>query len=260
MSGAIGKPGTARPGVGPFPLPPLPVVKIRLLILSAVAATLLCGGCATTYRVQVSALANPQLAAANPTYTFVSSKPKEQDLGDLQFQEVLRHVQQALAAHGFHEADRPADAGVNLFVDFGVGNPVTHTYTFTTPIYAEVGGGYSTRTNKSTDANGKTTTTTETVRVPGRYERVGTDVTVNSVTTYRKYLRLSARLRQSGVPAERGREAWTVTAIVDDQRADLRAALPLLAEAIEPYIGQDTGRAIIVRFEEKDGQLVRVSD
>lgn len=237
-----------------------PTVKIRFLSLVLAGAGLLLGGCATTYQVQVSALANPQLAAANTRYTFVSSKPKEQDLGDLQFQEVLRHVQQVLADQGFHEADKPGAAAINLFVDFGVGNPVTRTYTFTTPIYAEVGGGYQTHTTKTTDASGKTSTTTEAVRVPGRYERVGTDVTVNSVTTYRKYLRLSARLRQSGVPAEKGREVWTVTAIVDDQRADLRAALPLLAQAIEPYVGRDTGRAIIVRFQEKDGRLVRADE
>ena len=94
--------------------------------------------------------------------------------------------------------------------------------------------------------------------MPGRYERVGTDVSVNTITTYRKYLRLSARLRQEGIPAEKGREVWTVTAIVDDQRADLRATLPLLSEAITPYVGRDTGQAIIVEFKLKDGRLVRV--
>jgi hypothetical protein len=232
-------------------------LKNILHILLATAGLFL-AGCTTTYQVQVSALANPQLAATNRHYVFVNGKTKDQNPGDLQFQEVLRHVQSALAPNGLQQVDTPADADLNIFVDFGVGNPVTRTYTFSTPVYAELGGGYRTRSSRSKDASGNTVTTTETIRVPGRYERVGTDVSVNTITTYRKYLRLSARLRQEGIPAEKGREVWTVTAIVDDQRADLRATLPLLSEAITPYVGRDTGQAIIVEFKLKDGRLVRV--
>ncbi|MBP9913906.1 MAG: hypothetical protein KBF26_10935 [Opitutaceae bacterium] len=230
-------------------------MKIRLRLPLALL-TLLLGGCATTYHVQVSALANPALAASKRTYTFASASENAGRVGDLQFQEVLRHVQRALAPQGFREAAPPAASELNLFVDFGIGDPVNRTYTFSSPIYAELGGGYSTRTRETTDATGKKSTTTETVRIPGRYERVGTDVTTNSVTTYRKHLRLSARLHESGVAPEKGREVWTVTAVCDDQGADLRAALPLLAEAIAPYAGVDTGRAILLTLEQKNGQLV----
>jgi hypothetical protein len=40
-----------------------------------------------------------------------------------------------------------------------------------------------------------------------------------------------------------------------EEAADL---LPLLTEAIAPYAGTDTGRAIVVEFEEQDGRLVPV--
>lgn len=236
--------------------PMLPVKPFRIFFVLLAAGLL--AGCATTYHVQVSALANPALAANKRTYTFASTGAQGRQPGDLQFQEVLRHVQTALAGRGFREAGNPAENELNVFVDFGIGDPVTHTYTFSTPIYAELGGGYTTRTRQTTDASGKTSTTTETIRVPGRYERVGTDVSTNTVTTYRKHLRLSARLAERGVNPEKGREVWTVTAICDDQRADLRAALPLLAAAIAPYAGADTGRAIIIEFEEKNGTLVPV--
>jgi len=49
-----------------------------------------------------------------------------------------------------------------------------------------------------------------------------------------------------------------VTAISDDQRADLRVTLPLLAEAMAPYLGTDSGRAVVMEFEEKNGALVPV--
>lgn len=232
--------------------PIFPVVLAAILLLG--------GGCATTHQVQVSALAHPQLAASTRTYVLAAGHATEQDWGELQFQEVLSHVRPALVANGYRETDRPADGdSLSLFVDFGVGDPVARTYTFSTPIYAELGGGYTTRTTTTKDASGKNVTTTESVRLPGRYERVGTDVTVNTITTYRKHLRLSARLREAGVPPEKGREVWTVTAIVDDQHSDLRAALPLLAAAIEPHLGRDTRRAVWEEFREHDGRLERVT-
>jgi len=212
-------------------------------------------GCASTYQVQVSALADPELANSHRTYAFALSTPEAEDLGDLQFQEVARHLRAGLARRGYNEAPSPGAADLNLFVDFGMGDPVTTTYTFATPLYAEIGGGYSTRTRESKDAKGNTTMVTETVPVPGHYQQVGTDVTVNSITTFRKHLRLSARVRDAGTSSTKGLEAWTVTAIVDDRAGDLRAALPLLAAALEPYIGRDTLRTIIVEFEREDGQL-----
>jgi hypothetical protein len=230
-------------------------MKKMLPALLCVSAALLFGGCATTYRVQVSALADAALSAANRNYSFAAAQG--QSPGDLQLLEAQRQVRAALTRQGFRETSQVM-ADLNIFVDYGIGDPVTRTHTFSTPLYAELVGGYSTRTRQTTDATGKTVSTTETVRVPGRYERVGTDVTTNSVTTYRKHLRLSARLNESGVAPAQGREVWTVTAISDDQRADLRVTLPLLAEAMATYLGTDTGRAVVIEFEEKNGALVPV--
>lgn len=230
-------------------------MKKMLPALLCASAALLLSSCATTYRVQVSALADTELSAANRSYSFAAAHG--QSAGDLQLIEAQRHVRTALAQQGFRATERTAST-LHIFLDYGIGDPVTRTHTFSTPIYAELGGGYSTRTRQTTDATGKTTSTTETVRIPGRYERVGTDVTTNSVTTYRKDLRLSARLNEEGVAPHQGREVWTVTAISDDQRADLRVTLPLLAEASAPYLGTDSGQAIVVEFEEKAGRFVPV--
>lgn len=218
-----------------------------LLPLLAVAALAL-GGCATTHRVQVDALAHPDLAPAKRTYAFATSGKAGPQPSDLRTDEVLRQVAQVLAERGFRAVPAAA-AELNIFVDFGVGDPVTRAYTFTTPIYAEVGGRYATRTRETKDADGKTQTTVEQVYIPGNYMRVGTDISTNSVTTYRKHLRLSARLREAGVKPEAGREVWTITAVSDDSEGDLRAALPLLTAAIEPHLATDTGRAIVVELD-----------
>ncbi len=228
-------------------------MKKTLLAPFLALAALTFGGCATTYQVQVSALADAELSAVNRSYSFAATQGQRR--GDLQLLEAQRQVRATLSRQGFRETGVAA-ADLSIFVDYGIGDPVTRTHTFSTPIYAELGGGYSTRTRQTTDAAGKTTTTTETVRIPGRYERVGTDITTNAVTTYRKHLRLSARLNESGVAPSQGREVWTVTAISDDQHADIRLTLPLLAEAMAPYLGTDSGRAVVVEFVEKAGALV----
>uniref|UniRef100_UPI0040495CDB hypothetical protein n=1 Tax=Cephaloticoccus sp. TaxID=1985742 RepID=UPI0040495CDB len=231
---------------------------MKLLSFILATGALMLGGCATTYQVQVSALADPELATGNRLFQFTQAEESKAEPGDLQYREVLRNLSGMLSAHGYVPAARSEVPGYTLLVDYGVGEPVTKTYTFATPVYAELGGGYTTRTKETKDAAGKVTKTSETVRVPGRYERVGTDVSINSVTTYRKYLQVSARLRQTGQSETRGPEAWTVTAVVDDERTDLRAALPLLVEAMAPYVGKDTHQAIVVEFTEKDGQFERV--
>lgn len=226
----------------------LPDVKMLRPVLAA--AALLLGGCATTHRVRVDALAHPDLAPAKRTYAFASTGKAGQQPGDLRYGEVLRQVETALAERGFRAAAADV-ADLNIFVDCGVGDPVTRAYTFTTPIYAEMGGRYTTRTRETKDADGKTRSTVEQVYVPGDYVRVGTDVSTNSVTTYRKHLRLSARLREPGVKPEAGREVWTITAVSDDQEGDLRAVLPLLTAAIKPYLATDTGKAIVVELDAK---------
>jgi hypothetical protein len=223
---------------------------VKLLLPLLAVAALALGGCASTHRVQIDALAHPALAPAKRTYVFASSGKAGQQPGDLRTDEVLRQVAQALAGRGFR-AVAGAEAELNIFVDFGVGDPVTRAYTFTTPIYAEMGGRYSTRTRETKDADGKTRSTVEEVYIPGNYVRVGTDITTNSVTTYRKHLRLSARLREAGVKPEAGREVWTITAVMDDQEGDVRAALPLLTAAIGPHLATDTGRAIVVELDAK---------
>lgn len=222
--------------------------------LFVLGLALLAGGCATTYQVAVSALAAPGLADGGRSYVFVSGSPSNRNTDDLQTQEVLGYVRQALSPRGFQLAGQPDAAQLNIFVDYGIGNPVTHVYTFATPVYAEFGGRIIRQTRTTKDAQGNSVTTAQTVVVPGRYERVGSDVTVGSVTTYRKYLRLSARLRQPGAPAESGQEAWTITALMDDPQTDLRAALPLLAAAITPYAGQNTHQAILLRFRMRNGR------
>lgn len=232
----------------------LPAMKSLRPFLAIAALAL--GGCATTHRVQVDALAHPELASAKRTYAFAATGKAGQQPSDLRTDEVLRQVRQALAGRGF-QAVPAAEAELNIFVDFGVGDPVTRAYTFTTPIYAEVGGRYSTRTRETKDADGKTRSTLEEVYIPGNYVRVGTDITTNSVTTYRKHLRLSARLREAGVRPEAGREVWTITAVMDDQEGDLRAALPLLAAAIGPHLATDTGQAIVVELDAKGNRAGR---
>lgn len=224
-------------------------MKNRLFAFLSLGLLLL-AGCATTYRVQVSALNDPALAATQRAYTLRSGLPGVGS-NDLEFREVARYVRAALAQRGFTEAADPARADLAIFISYGVGKPVARTYTTATPIYAEVGGGYYTTHEQSTDASGKTTTVSRTAYQPGYYQRVGTDTAVNTVVTYKKYLELSARDNRDPAHAATAREIWTLTAASNDLNADLREALPYLLAAAIPSLGENTHQAIFVEVPVK---------
>ncbi|WP_138223146.1 hypothetical protein [Nibricoccus aquaticus] len=225
------------------------------LFAALAAALLLLAGCAApSYLVRVDAINDPASAPALRTYTLASGS-KDLDPATLQFREASALLRNALNRRGYTEAPLPADAALNITIAYGIGQPETRTVTFSTPVYAELGGGRVQTVTKTTDATGKTSTSTQTRIIPGRYERVGNDVTTSTYTLYPKHLALSAREANSLTASTP--EIWNVTAYYQSASPDLRGDLPILVTAIEPSIGENTGRVINVRIIEQEGRLVR---
>lgn len=221
--------------------------------LPLLAALLLLGGCASpSHRVQVDAINDPAAIPELRTYTLTSGS-KDLDPATLQFREAASLVRAALARRGYFEAPRPEDAALRIALSYGIGRPETRTVTHSTPVYAELGGGRVQTVTKSTDASGKTTTTTQTHIVPGRYERVGNDVTTSNYTLYPKYLILSAR--DPAPLTGSAPEVWSISATYPSTSRELRGDLPVLVTAMEPYLGENTGHTITVKILEQEGRL-----
>jgi hypothetical protein len=213
--------------------------------LLALIATVLLGGCAgNAHRVLVDAINDPAATPALRTYTLTSGS-KDLDPSTLQFREASALLRTALSSRGYVEAAQPGDAALRIALSYGIGRPETRTVTHSYPVYAELGGGRVRTVTKNTDAAGKTTTSSQTTIVPGRYERVGSDVTTSTYTLYPKHVIISARETQtlSGSTPE----VWSVSASYQSHSADLRADLPVLIAAAKPYLGENTGHGITVK-------------
>jgi hypothetical protein len=215
--------------------------------------TLLAGCSSPAHRVRVDAINDPPAVPPLRTFTLVSGS-KDLDASTLRFREAASLLRAALARRGYTEAPRPADAAMRITIAYGIGQPETRTVTHSTPVYAELGGGRMQTVTKTTDAAGKTSTTTQTRIVPGRYERVGNDITTSTYTLYPKHLSLSARA--TGALTNEAPEIWSATAFYQSQSPDLRGDLPILMTAIEPYLGENTRQAIIVKIVEQEGRLI----
>lgn len=228
-----------------------PRIALLAFVVTATALLGVLTGCATTYRVQVNALSDPELAARLRTYTLAPGD-KDTRTTDLLYREMADHARAALLSAGLTETD-PTSAALRIELTYGTGDPVTRTITSTQPIYSEIGGGIARTTREVKDANGKVSTVTETSVIPGRYERVGTDVTSTTVTTYRKHVQLSARL-----PGDQGLEVWNASALTDDFNNDIRSMAPYLFAALGPQIGQRTPKAIVVELQADNPAVQRV--
>lgn len=229
-----------------------------LVLLCAV----LLQACSTTYEMEVNAIKNP--APSKPdadSYVLIPRDPSV-DTNDLGYQETVRWIKTALSAKGMYEALDPLEADMVIQVDYGMEPPRQEIRIIEVPEYRQIRGPghYETRTitNPSTGQ-------TQTIRifVPGqvRTELVGYSERAQTITINEKYMVLTAKqntLTESGdAPAE---EFWSVTVKNEDDSADLREYLPIMASAAADYIGEDTGKSQTVRLKSDDEVVAFVKE
>lgn len=227
--------------------------KIRHL-LAGFAVALLLQACTTTYEMQVDAIKNPQPVDPDAdSYVLVPRDP-DTDTSDLRYQETARWIKTALSAKGMYEALDPLDADMVIEVDYGMEPPRQEVRVVEEPVFQTVRGRGTWTTRQVRDPN---TGQIRTIRVyiPGRVsnELVGYQERAITKIVNEKYMVLTAKqnkLAESGdAPAE---ELWSVTVKNEDESADLREYLPIMASAATDYIGEDTQSATTVKLKSDD--------
>jgi len=234
-----------------MPFPNLP--NRFLLRLGLPLALLLAGGCQTPDRVTVDALSRPA-AVQSTSYRLITTNP-EIDPTTLRHKEAERLVKAAMAARGLYEAPDPAEADMIVTLDYGMGEPQSRIETTSRPEFTLTSGGsYPVTVRVGTAADGRPIYQTVYVYEPPRYVYSGEYRRDYMVTTYEKFLSLSARENRSSAdrPAE---EIWTVAVTSEGESDDFRKALPLLAAAAIDYIGTETNGVQTVRIDEDDGAV-----
>jgi hypothetical protein len=160
---------------------------LYLLIVFGVLAA----GCASTqqFRVSADSLARPDSVARKSYVLLPGNKGTGAD--DLQFQEYATYVQRALAARGLVHATRLEDADIAVFLSYGIGDPQTHYYTYSLPIWGQTGYSGSTTSGALNTFGGYGTYSGTTTYTP-TYGVTGYSNQLSSATTYFRFILLDA--------------------------------------------------------------------
>ena len=220
--------------------------------LLPLVAIILVSGCQSSYNFKVDAINNPEIASEElKSYTIVSSNAEISE-SDLEFKEAAEYVRTALSSKGYYEAPDVEHADMIIDISYGVGEPQIDFKTYSNPVYATRGGGYSTVATPVVDGKGNVTYVTTTVYHPPRVEMVGIEEKIVPITTYEKFLRLTSRDNREIDESEGPVQVWSIYVKNKDESDDLRKYLPLMAAASVPHIGENTESQTEVKLKEKD--------
>lgn len=223
------------------------VVLVAVLLLG-------CGG-RTKFIVRVDSLRDASPAAEKNSYLLLPANDKELNLDDLQFKEFGAYVQRALKTRGYTIPAKPEDLQVIILMGYGIGEPQTHEFIYSYPIFGQTSGGYSTF-NASTYGSGGYANTTGSIQQMPTFGVVGSGVASGSYTTYQRYLILWATDVDEYKKTGKIKTLWKTTITSEGSSDDLRLVFPYMVTAAIPYIGSNTGRKVTVTLKENDKSVL----
>lgn len=211
-------------------------------MLMAALLALFGAGCAQTYYFKVDALADPS-ARSGQTFALESGFADKPG-ATLRFRETADFVDRALRARGYQPTDVEA-ADLIITVQANLSGPLSDTEVRSSPVYYRTWGQSQIIRTPVRDANGQVRYVATRIYLPPETRFAGYRETERSIIVYEKSLDLTARTPD-------GVEVWTVSVRTVDRDSDLRAAIPYLAAAAMPYLGEVTEGAVVVKVDEGD--------
>ena len=118
-------------------------MKHRFLLV-VITVTLLTG-CATvhqSYNINVDSINAPQTEFKTKYLLLSGIKDVGED--DLQFREYVGYVDRALAMIGYTKATSFDEAEIAVYLSYGIGDPESHTYSYSVPTWGQTGVSSST--------------------------------------------------------------------------------------------------------------------
>lgn len=180
---------------------------------------------------------------------------KETDPSDLQFMEFSGLVEKILKEQGFIKVEAPEEAQIAVFLSYGIGNPQTHQYSYSVPIYGQTGVSSSQTFGTISSFGGMGTYSATTTYTP-RYGVTGYSRGVDSYTTHTRFLQLTAFDLVSFITSKKTVQLWKTEVTSTGSSNDLRLVFPYMAAAMMPYIGTNTDHKIKVSLPENDPKVL----
>ena len=237
-----------------------PVLRIPRRAVVLLAASALLGGCATSYQMKVDTSSAPpeariQAIRRAPSGDLQSYQLRDKSAGkdadSLRAQETISMVKTALNGRGLYEAPTVQAADMMIDVEYGMDKPKTHMEEMMVPIYAQNGGGVVYGPRQVATSTGPVTRTVPALAPPGT-QLIGYEPILVPVTTYEKFIRLSAREARAASAGAAAGDLWSVSITSEDESNDLRKYLPLLASALVGYVGAESSVQQTIKLSVKD--------
>jgi hypothetical protein len=204
------------------------------------AIGLLASGCTSSYAVKVMAVSRPPPSARAPTSYRLHTAGATVAEDTLRYQEAAQHIKTALSAQGLYEAVDANSADMIVEVVYGMDAPRVKLEEYQTPVF----GNPALPPGQRIDAS----------PIPEK-ELVGYDQVTHAVLVREKHLSIYGRERTAPDEHTPPREIWRVDASIEDESADLRGYLPILASAAMDQIGHTTDS--ITTTVHADGDAIR---
>ena len=214
-------------------------------------------GCSSTYSFKVDAISNPE-STGHRSFKIASSD-LNLSAADLGCKELSDYIKTALSGRGLYEAPDVESADMIIDISCGKGQPEVDFKSYAAPVIAEIPGVYRRVTVPVTVPGGKRMMVSSMIYVPGRRDIIDMEERMDPITTYEKFLRLTASDSEQEDATEGSVQVWSIYVNNKDESDDLRKQLPLMAAAAIPYVGgnADSQREIKVKASDADVSFVK---
>lgn len=222
------------------------VAALLVVVLASIG-----GGCAS-YTIKVDAIRRPGPVNAELTSFKIQNRIPTVGQESLRYNELADHIKTALSGHGLWEAPNADSADLIVEVDCGITSPRVVYASINVPVF----GCPNDQPPESGAVNAGNSGATRLLPVSqGREELVDIGEVDVPVLVREKHMTVSCRENKVVAAGRPPAEIWRVSVSIEDEGADLRRYLPVLAAAMMEQIGRNTDGVVTDTMSKKDDAI-----
>lgn len=226
---------------------------------TVVIACILCvfamAGCMRGYIINVDSISDSAFREYK-TYRLIPGN-KGVSINDLQFKEYAAMLVRAMSLQGYMLSEPEQKPDIEVYFSYGIGEPETHTYSYSEPVYGRTGMNIYTRITNHTSPYDITTQNSSTFMEP-QYGITGYTNKTSEFISYKKFIVLDAYDIKDANPGNKLKAAWKTSVYSEGRSKDLRKVFPGLLAGASEHIGRNTGEILAVQIAEDSPVLKKI--
>ena len=232
-------------------------MKVNFSLTSLFITLILLSGCQITqpkYHVNVDSIGS---SSDNKKSYILLPGNKATNSEDLQFKEYANYVNRALVSSGFKHAESYEKANVAIILMYGIGDPQTQQYSYSTPTWGQTGVS-SSQTYGTVNTYGNYGSYSGTTTYTPQYGITGSTTQSGSYATYLRYMIISAVDLTEYNKSKKEVQLWKTTVTSSGTSGDLRKVFPVLVAASKSFIATNTGEKVKVEMHDTDKSVIDI--